>query len=462
MTPASAPEAQLQFISRQRRKPNFIVFLANAMFFGFGVAAWIFKIGDEHTGTLLPYSFSQIALPLIAIFSLFLIVQIWRLKVPPVGIRAWSMRFVNFGIILILVGTVIQFPRNPEYRFDTILNFAKWLLPWSGMLLMFTGLLFGGKKDWLVYGLLCGCALSVLCVEANRVGVPIPIAKLPPLRFAGLLTHPNQYGILLSSLSPLIVYALHQRGWIPRLLGLISIPTFAIGLFECLSKTNILVWPVVMALTYLVFSCNDAKKFLRALGLIGICAVVAVFVVGIALQILQTQGQRDFQGMSQFVEDPTSMRSLDDRQIAWDEALEYLSDSPWLGEGPGWAPNHLIFLHAHNLYLQAWIDVGILGLLGAIAITLGILIRSWEVVHAVVTREIPFDNDARLQIAVAIGLIAAVFGNSMSASLQVETLVPFSLLIGLNFSNSKITPLAIGKPRKRHVSRFNDRRAPAV
>jgi O-antigen ligase len=458
MTPGISPHTRpLQFGPRNKAKVNLRELIANAAFFVFGVSAWVFKIGDDVTGTILPYSFAQLALPLTGIFALFLIVQIWRLHVPPLGIRAWSLRVVNFGFILVLIGTIIQFPGNSEYRVETVLFSIKWMLPWCSLLLVFTGCLFGGKKDWLVYGMLSGCALSVVCVEANRVGFPIPIAKMSPTRVAGLLSNPNQYGIILSSFAPLIVYVLHKRGWLPRLLGLSSIPLFAVGLFECLSKTNIMIWPITMALTLLLFSCNDAKRLFRAVALIALSAIGAASLLGSALAVLQAQGGRDFAGMTQFFEDPTSMKSLDDRQDAWDEALKYLHDRPILGEGPGWAPDHLMFLHAHNLFLQVWIDVGILGLLGAIVITIGILIRNWEVVHAVITRQIPLDDEARLQIAVAIGLVAAVFGNSMSASLDTETMVSFSLLLGLSFSNPKIVALALGKRSVRPVSVQNKR-----
>src|ERR1700730_13455090 len=122
---------RLRLTKDSRRAIRVAPLTANATLFIFGAAAWVFKLGNEKTGPLLPYSFSQVALPCIAILTLFLIVQVWQLYFPPIAIRGWFMRLLNIGIILIITGAIFHLIQGGDYELQVILYFVRWLLPWS-------------------------------------------------------------------------------------------------------------------------------------------------------------------------------------------------------------------------------------------------------------------------------------------------------------------------------------------
>jgi O-antigen ligase len=414
---------------------------ANAILFFFGAVSWLFKLGDEKIGTVLPVSPTQIGLPIFGLIALFVIAQVWKLYFPPLAIRAWSMRIVNIGILLMLVGSIVHVARGGEYRVDAILYFGRWLLPWSALLTVALCILAGAQTKYLVYGLLFGCVVSVLCVEATRFGVPLPLEKMGNSRFGGLTPHPNDYGILISSTAPFIVYLLHEKSWFIRLFGFGLLPVYLLALFESLSKTNLLLFPLAMAVTFIAYSLNDVGKMLRTLFFFGISVFVGSFLCALSLEILQQTDPKQVEILTQFATNPDSVGSLDDRQNAWDEAGSYIHLNPWVGQGPGWSTDHLMFTHAHNMFLQGWIDVGILGLIGSVLLTVGLLIRNWEVFSRAVTRKSTIDSELRMQLACGIALLTSILGNSASASLLTPTMQAFSMLIAISFFNPNLKPL---------------------
>ena len=406
--------------------------------FMFGVLAWVFKLSRSNNQPILPFGPLQAGLPLAALTAVMLIVQIWRLYIPPFMIKAWSMRLINMGTVLLLIGTTFHIISNSAYRVDAILYFLRWLLPLCCLLFLFMALHLGGNKDALIYGLLAGCLLSVIAVELDRLGLPIGVQK-SGTRFGALLQHPNQYGIVIASISPFIVYVLHKPGYLPKLIGLAAIPVFSLALFESLSKTNIIVFPLVFAATFIAFSLNDAAKLGRAIVIVTTCGFFFFFVAGIAMQIVQTFSPKDFQLMTQLTTDPTEVKTLLEREDAWGEALDYIRESPWFGKGPRWTEEHLMFQHAHNMFLQHWIEIGIWGITGVIILSIGVIVRNFEVLSLALSKHQVIDNEFRLQIAAGISLLAALIGNSMSSSLSTGTMVPFCIVLAISCLNPQMT-----------------------
>jgi putative inorganic carbon (HCO3(-)) transporter len=83
-----------------------------------------------------------------------------------------------------------------------------------------------------------------------------------------------------------------------------------------------------------------------------------------------------------------------ERTEIWGEALQALRVSPWFGIGldyfrhSGYSP---VFVfpdkivgnpHAHNIFLQTALDVGLIGLASYVAIVAFVLRRAWEIVTA--------------------------------------------------------------------------------
>ena len=424
----------------QTLPPTLLPLAMTFTLFIFGVLAWVFKLSRSNNQPILPISPLQVGLPLAALVAVMLIVQAWHLYIPPFMIKTWSMRMINIGTVLVLIGTTFHIVSNSNYRVDAILYFFRWLLPLCCLLFLFLALHLGGNKDALIYGLLTGCLVSVIAVELNRRGLFTGVQNLGT-RSGALLQHPNQYGILIGSMGPFIVYVLHKPGYFPKLIGLAAILLFSLGLFESLCKTNIIVFPLACAATFIAFSLNNVAKLGKAIVIVTIWGVLSFFVAGIAMEIVRTCSPRDFQLITQLTTNPTEVKSLLEREDVWNEALNYIRESPWFGKGPGWTEEHLMYQHAHNMFLQHWIEVGIWGVTGVILLSIGVIIRNFEVFSLALSKRQVINNEFRLQIAAGISLFAALIGNSMSSSLHTGTMIPFCIVLAISCLNQQMTPL---------------------
>jgi len=99
-----------------------------------------------------------------------------------------------------------------------------------------------------------------------------------------------------------------------------------------------------------------------------------------------------------------------------------------------------MFQHAHNMFLQHWIDVGVLGIAGVTILSIGVIIRNLEVLSLALSKRQIIDNEFRLQIAAGMSLFAALIGNSMSSSLHTGTMIPFCIVLAISCLNQRITP----------------------
>jgi O-antigen ligase len=418
----------------------FLPVFMSFMLFMFGTLSWVFKLSKGGNQPILPISPLQAGLPLAAFTAAMLIVQVWHSVIPPFMIKAWSMRLINVGSVLVLIGTTFHIASNSAYRIDAILYFFRWLLPLCCLLFLFLSLHLGGNKDALIYGLLAGCLLSVIAVELDRRGLFTGVQKLGT-RSGALLMHPNQYGIVIASMGPFIIYVLHKPGIVPKLIAFASVPVFGLALFESLSKTNIIVFPLVCAATFIAYSLNDTAKLGRAIVIVVISGFIFLFVAGIAMEIVRTVSPKDFQLMTQMTADPTQVKTLLEREDAWHEVLGYIRENPWFGKGPGWAEEHLMYQHAHNMFLQHWIEVGIWGIAGVAILSIGVIVRNFEVLSLALSKRQVIDNEFRLQIAAVISLFAGLIGNSMSSSLNTGSMIPFCIVLAISCLNRRMTPL---------------------
>jgi hypothetical protein len=91
------------------------------------------------------------------------------------------------------------------------------------------------------------------------------------------------------------------------------------------------------------------------------------------------------------------------------------------------------------MFLQHWIEIGILGITGVIILSIGVIVRNFEVLSLALSKHQVIDNEFRLQIAAGISLFAALIGNSMSSSLSTGTMVPFCIVLAISCLNPQMT-----------------------
>jgi O-antigen ligase len=370
--------------------------------------------------------------PILCGLSLLYLIFRYRLVFPRFTIRSPGFLLTSIGILCVLCGTTMHIFITPAYRSDTIEYFIRWCSAYFSFLAILLLLELRGEIRFFVWGLIGGLVLTVVCVELDRFGLEMPI-YLMGSRYAGLLMHANQYGILISSTAPFIIYLLFRENSTERVLGIVAIPLYLVGLFECLSKTNIILLPIGMALTLVGYSLTSSRALIRSLIMIGVGVVGLSFLLGFFVQMLSTMDERETAVMTQFITDPTGVKSVEDREGVWDEAKEAIGGSPVWGRAPGWSLENMRLGHAHNLYLQQWIDTGLIGLGGVIILTFGVLIRLGELVAQTAKRARPMNDALRLDIACAVSLLIGVAGNSMSSSFHTATLVPFCLVLAVGW-----------------------------
>jgi O-antigen ligase len=430
--PSRPPADALVAASERGVKRNALSTLACYGLFVLALIGWVFKLRYEKGDSLLPLSPFQMLVPILCGLSLLYLIFRYRIVFPRFTIRSPGFLLTSIGILCVLCGTTIHVFITPDYRSDAIEYFIRWCSAYFSFLAIVLLLELGGEIRFFVWGLVAGLVLTVACVEIDRFGIEMPI-YLMGSRYAGLLMHANQYGILISSTAPFLVYLLFRENLPERLLGMVGIPLYFVGLFECLSKTNIALLPVGMALTLIGFSLTSSRALIRSLVLIGLGIVGLSFLLSFCVQLLSTMDEYETENMTQFLTDPSGVKSVEGREGVWDEAKEAIAGSPIWGRSPGWSEENMLLGHAHNLYLQQWIETGLIGLGGVILITIGVLVRIGELLLVTTRRWRPMDDALRLDIACAVSLLIGVAGNCMSSSFHTATLVPFCLVLAVGW-----------------------------
>jgi len=116
-----------------------------------------------------------------------------------------------------------------------------------------------------------------------------------------------------------------------------------------------------------------------------------------------------------------TISSLAGRQEVWSRAIYMIQDFPFTGIGLGMFDRvqpllYPFFLlgglahHAHNLFLQAAVDLGLPGLIGYLALVLGALYATWQAYRACARPEGPSGNNAAAPSSAQRGLAGLALG----------------------------------------------------
>ncbi len=258
------------------------------------------------------------------------------------------------------------------------------------------------SANWLLKG-----AAQVTFLQGFVPGSPL-------LNLGGEGIHPNQIAGTITLVLPLLVALVasaptgkmrNGRAIRIALIALTTVITVALLLTQSRSG-----WlgtlggcVLLMVLWSLLMGPSPARRWLR-LGLI------ACGVLGIAALILVGP-----QTLSQFWLEPPvqsavgSLKTLDFRRELWPWALAAVSDFPFTGPGLGTfrevalrlypvsIPPGFDFAHAHNVFLQVALDVGLPGLVAYNALVLVSFAISWQIAR----------RDEQL-CALALGLMASL------------------------------------------------------
>jgi|GEM_PF-4551434 len=406
--------------------------LATIGLFALGGLVWVcqpkYAMG---TALIIPISPPQIAISLGAALSLLVLLIRGRGRLPNLFRPGFASAVILFSFALVLAGIFVHLRPGP-YLLDTLQFLDRWLLPVFATLLLHLALLLRAPVVALVYGFCAGLAFTVLSIEAAKRGVALPVGILSDGRYSGYLNHPNQYGIVISGLAPFLVFLVQDRRWWNRGLAVLLLGVFALGLAQSLSKTNFALFPLSLGMTFLICALGSSRALLRSVGVVAIMSVLLLAAGWVGLQVLRNYSPRDAQIVEDALIDPGNASTVEDRENVWAEARGFIDQSPIFGKGPGWSEDNLMVNHAHNLYLQIWLDAGLAGFIGAWILTFGTVVRLGGVAREVVRAGWPPSERLRLQVAATVGMLISIMGNSMSSSFHTGTFVPFAVLTAIS------------------------------
>jgi O-antigen ligase len=237
--------------------------------------------------------------------------------------------------------------------------------------------------------------------------------------------HPNQFGMMLAAIMPLAAanLAVDYRS-IRRWLILVIIST---GLVISGSKTNLFISAFLCPLTLFLVGLCKQKSLQRIPSLLG--AILAMVLVGIfGVFLLQKLAPQTLISLQILWSDPEGYRSILSRREIWIAALTIVKKYPFLGIGAGNTPLLLDVRHCHNVFIEYYLTMGLLGLITLVFFILCLLFICWYVVR--ISRYMPFIHGTRV-IGLVLGIVSYLLSNQSSDSFGPTTLPVFWVLVGV-------------------------------
>lgn len=158
---------------------------------------------------------------------------------------------------------------------------------------------------------------------------------------------------------------------------------------------------------------HGGRRLRIALGIVAGVAAIALVAGAVALGPALLAGiDQPSQGGPEF-DAVMQQLSLDARVEIWSRAVYALQDFPFTGVGLGTfrrvvnllyplflVPPESDIAHAHNVFLQVGVDLGLGGLVGYVALVLAVAVTAWQAAR----------NGERFTGSVALGLLAGLIG----------------------------------------------------
>lgn len=407
---------------------------AGLIFFLCGVFIWVFKLkgssGDD--GGLLAFSPMQVLLPTLGVASVSILLLAGRGRLALPMVRGGPTLTFCLGAGLICLGAVPHLA-HASYGREAAFFIVRWMMPFMYFYFFLLARRLGVSWRPLLYGIALGALLSVIAVELTRYGLSIPVRRQDDGRFGGFLNHPNQYGIVVSATAPLIVFFLRSRGLWEKLLGLTMIPLYLLCLFESLSKANIILFFLSITASALLLTARTPRK------LAAIAVAVLVFAGGmiaagtVGLEVMYELAPRNAKYFEDAFLSTSDSRAIISREEIWEDAIDHIRDHPALGLGPGRTHDVLINNHAHNLFLQMWLDAGVAGELGVLLVVVGVFWGAGRVIRPALRLGGTPTDEQVMRILSGIAIVDYVIANSLSDSFGTATMPVFVVFAAFAF-----------------------------
>lgn len=213
--------------------------------------------------------------------------------------------------------------------------------------------------------------ITIACILQTTTGAFIPAPWDIERRATGLFDFPNAVGLFTAPIVAALLTSVFARPKAEAISLRLVLPFFLL-LAPLFSQTEaaFVAIPAALMLTLLISPAPRRTKLL-GIGAAGIALACAlVFSPTLSDKLLL----RDWSGQS--------------RRAQWHEAVLLLRDHPFTGAGMGAYPQAIapyhdprqfeIFQYPHNILLNIWSELGLLGLLGAVLLAAAVLRHTWR------------------------------------------------------------------------------------
>src|SRR5690625_895561 len=276
---------------------------------------------------------------------------------------------------------------------------------------------------------------AVSSVGVSVVGLYVPTVGELTVRYGdrsqAFMNHPNQLAMLLTTVLPIaIAVALGTRR---RVLGWLAVLITAGGLAMTGSKLNVgLLFLGALAFTMLAMLTYPGlivrlKFLLRA-------TAATLVLVGLAVGVLAYVTPRTINTILRLLTEPADVSAVASRLELWQTALQFGWQYPLTGIGAANAEHYLPFDHAHNVFMDFFMAMGIPGLLSLalfLLVLTGLALAS--VARGIFDRSLP-QYSRLLLTAMPVAMALYVAANQSSDSFGGTTLPVLWLVIALNLA----------------------------
>lgn len=337
----------------------------------------------------------------------------------------YRVRGLLLSILFIIIAGLLS-SLNADVLFEVIKFEIGYLI---GLTVIIVWLGSNFKEEHVNFILQCLIGGGVLSVVLTLGGFIFPqLGQITVNQFGrgeGFLLHPNQFGIMLGAIIPLAAAQLTENyrsltNWLVLFLLLAGIVISG-------SKTNLFVAGSLGFFTLLLISFLKSSPIRKYLSLLATFLIISLAGY-ISIILLQEFVPKSLENLEALWANPQSYRTFIIRKNIWADALSLVQQYPLLGIGAGNTWVMLGAKHAHNVFIEYYLTMGILGL---VALTFFILSLTCFCRYAFwLARKTGPSQQAQV-IGFIFGIFAYILSNQLSDSFSATTLPILWALVGL-------------------------------
>lgn len=288
----------------------------------------------------------------------------------------------------------------------------------------------------LTYALLAGAVISV---AFSAVGLLLPPLVAFTVRYGdraqAFLNHPNQLAMLLVSVIPIaLAFALRR----PKRIGawlVLAVLVAGVGLSG--SKVNLVLSVVALAITSLL-AAQLHRRLTRRIGIALGLTLGTLTLAFLAYLTVDTVSPRTLETIERLLQEPEQVTAVITRVEMWGTAVQLGMQNPWTGIGAANAIHYIPYDHAHNVFIEFFMTLGVPGLSALTLMLFTIFALGCASVWSALTSRFAALGARLLAVALPVGALGYVLANLSSDSFGGTTLPVLWVVVALLICQLKL------------------------